>query len=236
MKAGKPKKKGRRCIRTLTVDDHALVRDGMTTILQADPEIEMLASACSGQEALDLLATKALENVDVIITDITMEPINGIELLKELQRMKHPARCMVLTMHTGQKILREALEADAWGIVLKDSGFREIKEAIKSIGNGRRYYCEPVTKLIIETFMRQGGDGGASTLPEPSVQFTNREKQVLKLVADQLDNHEIAKALYISARTVETHKYNMLQKTQSKNLAGLLIYALRNGLVGVNDS
>lgn len=211
-------------ITILLVDDHPMIRDAMSLYFSKSEEIEILAEANNGKEALDLLEEKQF---DLVITDIAMPEMNGVEFLTELQSRGVEQDVLVISMINEVSQVKKMISLGANGYVLKNSPKEEIMEAIKAIKNGETYYSKEVYEIIM----------GQLTGRKPKQRLTveiplsRREKEVVKLVMDELTNQEIAEKLFISVRTVEAHKRNILEKTGCKTVAGLAIYAIERGIV-----
>ncbi|WP_421879344.1 response regulator [Marinoscillum sp.] len=211
-------------ITILLVDDHPMIRDAMSLYFSKTEEIEILAEANNGKEALELLEQKEF---DLVITDIAMPEMNGVEFLTELQSRGVEQDVLVISMINEVSQVKKMISLGANGYVLKNSPKEEIMEAIKAIKNGETYYSKEVYEIIM----------GQLTGRKPKQRLTveiplsRREKEVVKLVMDELTNQEIAEKLFISVRTVEAHKRNILEKTGCKTVAGLAIYAIERGIV-----
>ena len=208
----------------MLVDDHPMIRDAMSLYFSKTNEIEILAEANNGKEALDLLKEKQF---DLVITDIAMPEMNGVEFLTALQDQNIQQDVLVISMINEVSQVKKMISLGAKGYVLKNSPKEEILQAIKSIRSGETYYSKEVYEIIM----------GQLTGRKPKQRLTveiplsRREKEIVKLVMDELTNQEIAEKLFISVRTVEAHKRNILEKTGCKTVAGLAIYAIERGIV-----
>ncbi|WP_258097187.1 response regulator transcription factor [Marinoscillum pacificum] len=211
-------------ITIMLVDDHPMIRDAMSLYFSKTNEIEILAEANNGKEALDLLKDKQF---DLVITDIAMPEMNGVEFLTALQEQNIQQDVLVISMINEVSQVKKMISLGAKGYVLKNSPKEEILQAIKSIRSGETYYSKEVYEIIM----------GQLTGRKPKQRLTveiplsRREKEIVKLVMDELTNQEIAEKLFISVRTVEAHKRNILEKTGCKTVAGLAIYAIERGIV-----
>lgn len=211
-------------ITIMLVDDHPMIRDAMSLYFSKTNEIEILAEANNGKEALDLLKEKQF---DLVITDIAMPEMNGVEFLTALQDQNIQQDVLVISMINEVSQVKKMISLGAKGYVLKNSPKEEILQAIKSIRSGETYYSKEVYEIIM----------GQLTGRKPKQRLTveiplsRREKEIVKLVMDELTNQEIAEKLFISVRTVEAHKRNILEKTGCKTVAGLAIYAIERGIV-----
>ncbi len=208
----------------MLVDDHPMIRDAMSLYFSKIEEIEILAEANNGKEALELLKE---HTIDLVITDIAMPEMNGVEFLTALQEQNSNQDVLVISMINEVSQVKKMISLGAKGYVLKNSPKEEILTAIKAIRNGETYYSKEVYDIIM----------GQLTGRKPKQRLTveiplsRREKEIVKLVMEELTNQEIAEKLFISVRTVEAHKRNILEKTGCKTVAGLAIYAIERGIV-----
>ena len=211
-------------ISILLVDDHPMIRDAMSLYFSKTDEIEITAEANNGKEALDLLKDQLF---DLVITDIAMPEMNGVEFLTSLQEQGSEQDVLVISMINEVSQVKKMISLGAKGYVLKNSPKEEIMTAIKTIRNGETYYSKDVYEIIM----------GQLTGRKPKQRLTveiplsRREKEIVQLVMEELTNQEIAEKLFISVRTVEAHKRNILEKTGCKTVAGLAIYAIERGIV-----
>tara|TARA_B100001245_G_C22728297_1_gene353665 strand:+ start:20 stop:667 length:648 start_codon:yes stop_codon:yes gene_type:complete len=211
-------------ITIMLVDDHPMIRDAMSLYFGKTNEIEILAEANNGKEALDLLKE---QQFDLVITDIAMPEMNGVEFLTALQEQNIQQDVLVISMINEVSQVKKMISLGAKGYVLKNSPKEEILQAIKAIRSGETYYSKEVYEIIM----------GQLTGRKPKQRLTveiplsRREKEIVKLVMEELTNQEIAEKLFISVRTVEAHKRNILEKTGCKTVAGLAIYAIERGIV-----
>lgn len=211
-------------IKIAIVDDHKIFRDGVTSIIEDEDGLEMIWSASNTTECINELNTSI---PDVLLMDISLGEESGITLTKMLMQDNPDLCILTLSMHHEDNYIVKILEYGAKGYLLKDAGSDEMIRAIKTIYNGNTYYSSHVSNILIK-HITQG------TKPsEKSNEFslTKREIEVLKLIAEEYSNPEIAKELFISIRTVDTHRRNLLDKLDAKNTAGLVKYAIKNGLV-----
>ena len=207
--------------RVLLADDHAIVIAGLSRLLE--PEFELAGTAEDGQ---DLLERSAKLRPDVIVADISMPLLNGIEAVRQLRKSGSRAKIIILTMHTDAGLATEALQAGASGYLLKHSAAEELTAAIREVLKGRSYITPAIAKEVLDALMRGGASDG------PSVRLTPRERQVLQLIAEGKTAKEIATILKISTRTAEYHKYNIQDKLGLRTTAELTQYAIRHGIAG----
>jgi DNA-binding NarL/FixJ family response regulator len=210
--------------RVLLADDHAVVRRGLRMVLDAQPDLQVVAEAGDGIEAVQ----RALgQDVDLAILDITMPRLTGLHAARELHRRRPQLRILILSMHENERYLHEALKAGASGYVLKTLADRDLVEACRAAMRGEKFlYPGAMTPLIADFLHRAHRE-----LPLREDPLTPREQEVVKLVAEGYSSKEIAEALVISAKTVERHRANILEKLQMRDRVELTRYALRRGLI-----
>ena len=211
-------------IRVLIADDHEVVADGLAHLLRALDGIEVVGIARSGREAV----RRAVElDPDVIVMDSEMQDLNGIEATRQLRDRSHGARVIILSVHAEIVHVVRALRAGAAGYVPKRSAGRDVVEAIKTVHAGRRYLHPTVAQDVVE---RMVGDG---EVEDPLAVLSARERQALQLIAEGKTVAEIAVALSLSPRTVETYRARMMEKLGIRDVAGLIKFAIRNGLTSL---
>jgi len=208
----------------MIADDHKIFRDGIISIMEDVDDIDIIQSASNGHEVLALLSKR---QPDVILMDISMEGISGIELTKVVKEKYSSIQVLMLSMHSESSYIIKSLEAGALGYLLKDAGIIEVIAAIRAVTSGNTYYSQQVSAIFFQYISK----GSQTQKLIKGTQLTPREIEVLKLIADEYSNPEIAKELFISIRTVDTHRRNLLDKLGAKNTAGLVKYALKKGLV-----
>jgi len=208
--------------RILLADDHAMVRRGLRLVLDSEPDLEVVAEAGDGAEAVEL----ALEEpVDLAVLDVTMPRMTGIQAAGELNRRKPELRTLILSMHDNEQYFFEALKAGAAGYVLKASADRDLVEACRAAVRGEPFlYPGAVTALIRDFLAREDQNGDLEPL-------TTRELEVVKLIAEAHSTKEIAEILVISPKTVERHRANILGKLGMRDRVELARYAIRRGLI-----
>ena len=211
-------------IRVLIADDHEVVADGLAHLLRALDSIEVIGIARSGREAV----RRAIElDPDVIVMDSEMQDMNGIEATRELRERSHPARVIILSVHAEIIHIVRALRAGAAGYVPKRSAGRDVLEAIKTVHAGRRYLHPTVAQEVVERMVEDG------EVDDPLAVLSARERQTLQLIAEGRSVAEIAAALSLSPRTVETYRARMMEKLQIRDVAGLIKFAIRHGLTSL---
>ena len=213
-------------MKLLLVDDHKLIRDAIRSYLEGDDEFEIVEEAGNGQEALVLL--KSIK-VDVVLMDIQMPVMNGIDCTKKIKELYPDTHVLSLSMLKDNQFIKQMLAAGATGYILKNSGEEEVKKAIRTVNNGETYYSAEVAEIVMQSMMK-GGNIQRSNKLVVDLPLSSRETEVLYLIIKEKTNQEIADELFISPRTVDAHKRNLLEKTGSKNIAGLVLYAIEKNL------
>lgn len=216
-------------IKVLLVDDHKIVRDGIKLMLQPQAGIEVVAEAENGDEVLGLLEE---QTVDVVVMDINMPEMDGISTTKQVKEKYPLIKILALTMSSDDSHIRQMVQAGASGYIMKSAGRDELKTAIHDVMKGKHYFSDQATQSIMMDLVK---NKGKSVDPEP-IHITERELEVLQLIVKEFTNQEIAKKLYISPRTVDAHRRNLLQKTGARNTAGLVKYAFTHNLIHDSNS
>jgi DNA-binding NarL/FixJ family response regulator len=209
-------------IRVVLADDHALVRAGMRSLLTGMAQVQVVGEAASGEEAL-VLAER--ERPDVVLMDIAMKGITGLEAAARMRDQYPEVRVVILSMHSGEEYVLQALRAGAIGYLLKDAATGELELALRSVMRGESWFSPAVSRQVVEGYVqRVGGEAAADVL-------TARQREVLRLVAGGKSTKEIAYDLNLSVKTVETHRAQIMERLGIRDVAGLVRYALRTGLV-----
>jgi two-component system, NarL family, nitrate/nitrite response regulator NarL len=222
VKKEKPKK-----IRLLLVDDHPIVLDGIKSHLCAQPDFEVVGDATNGQDAL---RKAKLTLPDVVLMDISMPHMNGIEAMINLRKQVPNAKVLILTMHDSKEYIAQVVRSGARGYLLKDSAPAELVGAIKAVHAGEVYFSPSVSKVLIEEM----ADGNKRSLDAPvPPPLTDREREVLSLIAEGLLNKQIADRLGIGVRTIETHRERIMRKLDIHTVAGLTKYAIARGMTSM---
>jgi two-component system, NarL family, response regulator NreC len=212
-------------MRVLIADDHAIVRRGLRSLLESDPTVTVVAEACDGLEALQLAEAC---RPDILILDIGMPRLNGIEVAARVHRLPAPARVVVLSMHADEAYILRALDAGASAYLLKDATDEDLLPAVRAVAAGRRFFSPSVSALLVEDYVHQVHAKG---LTEPYDLLTDREKEVLQLLAEGHSNKEAASVLGVGLSTVETHRANLMQKLNLHNTAEIVLFAVRRGII-----
>lgn len=213
-------------IKILLVDDHAVVRMGLTMLLNKNPEIEVIGEASEGNEGIK----KALKlKPDVVVMDLSMpHGKDGLSATTELKKLMPNVNILILTMHNDEEYLFRAIQAGASGCILKSAPHDELMSAIEAVSIGDAYLHPSATKRLMEEYLGSMKQDSSNTYNL----LSDREKEVLTLIAKGYSNKEIAEQLVISVKTVETHKGNLMEKLQMKTRPELVEYAVKKGLLG----
>lgn len=211
--------------RVIIADDHAIMRDGLRALIETDEGVEVVATVENGREAVD--AVRA-HNPDLVLMDLAMPFMDGLSAIRELARRGVQAKIIVLTMHKTEEHIRAALEAGASAYLLKDASRAELLMAMRTVLSGKTYISPAVADRIVTRYLDRDGGGTVRSLSDT---LTAREKQVLKLIAEGCRNREIAEALFLSVKTVEKHRANVMRKLDLHNIAALTSFAIENNLV-----
>lgn len=209
-------------LRILLVDDHALVRAGMRSLLREIAGVEVVAEAADGVEALRLAAE---QRPDVVLLDIAMKGMNGLDAAARLREQLPLAKVIVLSMHTSEEYVLLALRAGAAGYLIKDSATSELELALKAVARGETYLSPAISRQVVDGYVQRVG---AAAAPDP---LTPRQREVLKRIAEGRSTKEIAYELKLSVKTVETHRAQIMERLGIRDVAGLVRYAMRAGLV-----
>jgi DNA-binding NarL/FixJ family response regulator len=210
--------------RVLLADDHAVVRRGLKLVLDAEPDLEVIAEAGDGAEAVE----RALaEDVDLAVLDVTMPRLTGIQAARALARQKPELRTLILSMHDNERYVFEALRAGASGYVAKSVADRDLVEACRATMRGDPFLYPGAVKALIREHLERAREGEALT----DDVLTPRESEIVKLIAEGHTSREIGELLSISEKTVERHRANVLEKLGLRDRVGLTRYAIRRGLV-----
>jgi DNA-binding NarL/FixJ family response regulator len=210
-------------IKVLLVDDHQLIIDGLKSLMKNAGEIEIAGTANNGREALRVLE---ILTIDVVLMDIDMPVMNGIDALKEIKKGKPAIKVIILSMHDESGMIKNLLALGADGYLLKSTSQDELISAIKKVSDGNKYFSTEVTLSLLN------GSQSNSQLPKQQAEIlTTREEEILKLIAEGYSNKEIGTRLFISHRTVDTHRTNLMKKLNTSNIAGLISYAIKSGLI-----
>lgn len=211
-------------IRVLLADDHALVRSGIRALVQALDNLEVVGETGDGREALALIAKL---RPDIVLMDISMPGLNGLEAAARVTEDFPGVRVIILSMHASEEYVLRALRAGAAGYLLKDMGPVELELALKAVAAGGTYLTPSVSKHLVEDYVRRAAGESSA----PLEQLTSRQREVLQLIAEGHTTKEIAGKLNLSVKTAETHRTQLMQRLDIHDVAGLVRYAIRVGLI-----
>ncbi|HBA61462.1 MAG TPA: DNA-binding response regulator [Elusimicrobia bacterium] len=210
----------------LICDDHKIFREGLRALLEKQPGVKVVGGARDGLEAVKLARELA---PDIVIMDISMPGLNGIEAARKLAKVKKSARVIALSMHNDRKYVTEIIKAGARAYLLKDSAFEELMDAIKAVSCGRFFLSAGITSIVLDDYIK-----GPSRDPRSAFTLLSaREREVLQLLAEGLRTKEISQKLSLSVKTVETHRKKIMEKLGIQSIAGLTRYAVKEGLVSL---
>lgn len=206
------------------VDDHQIVLDGLQALLSQVPGIVVVGEANSGEE---LLRSLEFLTVDLVILDVHMPAMDGVEVCRLIRERYPDIQVLALTMYDDLGVLQSMMRAGATGYVLKNTSRQELLEAIRVVTQGKKYISQKAKQRVEETTQNRP----ASDQPAPPAALTSREREILALIAEGFSNMEIGDQLHISHRTVDTHRTNLMKKIGVRNIAGLIRYAFRHGIL-----
>lgn len=216
--------------RILIVEDHTLLRAGLSSLLSQDPDIEIVGELDNGLDAIRSIGTLMPH---LVLMDLTMPGCNGIEAIEEIKKRNPKIRILVLTLHRNEEYIHESLRAGTDGYILKDASFDELRVAIRSVLNGKTYLSPDISNKVVNGYL---GSGKSSRTASVWEKVTHRERQVLKLVAEGKPNKIIAEYLCLSIKTVEKHRSNLMNKLDLHNASALTTFAIEKGLVDTDRS
>lgn len=211
-------------IRILISDDHQLFREGIANLLSASPRIKIVGQAENGQEAIN----KAKElKPDIVIMDLSLPIINGVDATRILHKELPQTKVLVLSMHAEKNYIKEALEAGAFGYLFKDCTYDQLIEAINTVYQGKKYLSDKITEVLIQDYLNK------EVVSASSPELSERESEILKLIAEGKTTREISDLLFISVKTVGTHKQHILENLELKTTADIIKYAIKKGIVSL---
>jgi len=213
----------------ILVEDHLVVRNGIKLLLDTQDDIQVVAEADNGQEALKLLAEN--RSPDLLITDINMAGMDGLQLAQILHEKYPGIKVLILSMLNSIENVVDAFDKGVKGYLVKNVGYQELLFAIRHVADGGRYLSEELSMLLLDKFVNQPNRNKASQSLQRELDLTERELEVLQLISEGFTNLQIADRLFLSKRTVEGHRQHLIDKLDTKNSASLIKYAVKNGLV-----
>ncbi|HLI86368.1 MAG TPA: response regulator transcription factor [Bryobacteraceae bacterium] len=212
-------------IRILLADDHIVMRDGLRALLERQPDMAVVAEAADGRECVQLAEE---QTPDVVVMDIGMPNMNGIEATRRITSAQPRCAVVILSMHQDESYILRALKAGAKGYLLKDSARSDLLEAIRAVARGRAFLTRKISRMLQEDYVRQLENRG---LDDTYELLTDREREVLQLIAEGKTAKEVANVLNISPTTVETHRTHIQEKLGLHSVAELVLYAVRKGII-----
>jgi RNA polymerase sigma factor (sigma-70 family) len=228
-------------MKVLLADDHRIVREGLKSLLEAQDDMEVVGEAGDGRQALEMAAR---HEPDVVVMDVAMPQLNGIEATRRLISDQPETKVVALSMHSDRRYVAEALKAGASAYLIKDGAFDELVSAIRAVVANKVYLSPRVAGVVVDDYVRrlpgenranpdEDGNGGAGAIPSAFQKLTPREREVLQLMAEGYATKEIASRLHVSVKTVETHRRQLMEKLQLYSVAEVTKYAIREGLTSL---
>jgi DNA-binding NarL/FixJ family response regulator len=218
-------------LRIFIADDHEVVRKGLISLLEAQSDWQVCGEAADGREAIEKAA--ALKP-DVMILDIGMPSLNGLEATRQILKTNPNARILILTLHDSDSVVREVLNAGARGFLLKSDAARDLVAAVEALRRDKTYFTSKVAAMVLEGYLKGGGNSAPSSAPQIGRnRLTPREREIVQLLAEGKSTKEVAVTLGLSVKTAETHRSNIMRKLQIHSVSDLVLYAVRNNIVHV---
>lgn len=216
-------------LRIFVADDHEVVRRGLVALLQAQADWEVCGEAGEGREAVE--KSQKLKP-DVVILDIGMPSLNGLEATRQILKTNPQTRVLILTLHDSDQVVREVLNAGARGFLLKSDAARDLVAAVEALRREKTYFTSKVAAMVLEGYLKNGTGAAPVSAPTRS-RLTPREREIVQLLAEGKSTKEVAVALGLSVKTAETHRSNIMRKLELHSVSDLVLYAVRNNIVHV---
>jgi len=213
-------------VRILIADDHEIVRRGLRALLESQPEWVVIDEAVHGREAVEK-ASKL--HPDVVVLDISMPQLNGLEAARQILKEMPKTEVLILTVHESEQVVREILKTGARGYVLKSDAGRDLVSAVRALSEHQVFFTSKVAEMVLTGYLQR--DASAPEEIEPGLPLTSREREILQLLAEGKSNKEVAKVLYLSTKTVETHRASIMRKLRLHSVGDLVRYAIRHHIV-----
>jgi len=214
--------------RILVADDHEVVRKGLVALLQQQSNWEVCGEAADGREAVE--KTRELKP-DVVILDIGMPSLNGLEATRQILKLDPQAKVLILTLHDSDQVVRDVLNAGARGFLLKSDAARDLVAAVEALRRDKTYFTSKVAAMVLEGYLKGGAGPAPATIGRN--RLTPREREIVQLLAEGKSTKEVAVVLGLSVKTAETHRSNIMRKLQLHSVSDLVLYAVRNNIVHV---
>ena len=215
-------------VRLLVADDHEIVREGIRTLLEAQPGWHVAVEASDGRQAVE----KAKEtNPDVAILDIGMPVLNGLEAARQIIKNDSRARVLILTVHESDNLIRDILDAGARGYVLKSDAGRDLIAGVNAVRSNKTFFTAKVAQIVLDGYLDGNKPNGQETIPSSGTRLTPRQREVVQLLAEGKSSKEVAVALGLSVKTAETHRANIMRRLDCHSISELVCYAVRNNII-----
>lgn len=214
-------------IRILLADDHTILREGIRSLIESEPDMSVIGEANDGHTAVKLASQL---KPDIILMDLAMPLLNGLEATRQIKKQNPQAKILILTMHENEEYIRQVLVAGAMGYILKDAAARELLGAIRSVFKGEVVLSPAITRLVVSDYLRWGDISPT----EPSDGLTDREREILQLIAEGYTNKQIAQILSISIKTVQAHRLNLMKKLDLHDRGELIKYAIQKKIIDIS--
>jgi DNA-binding NarL/FixJ family response regulator len=212
-------------VRIVLADDHTIMRHGLRLVLERQPDFAVIGEASNGREAIDLVIR---ETPDVVIMDIAMPLLNGIEATRRITEERLKTAVVILSMHADEGYILKALRAGARGYLLKDSADADLIQAVRAVTAGKAFFSPAVSKVLADDYLRQMRQQGVD---DPYDLLTPRERELMQLIVELKSTKDIAALLNLSPHTIDTHRANLMQKLNVHSTAELILYAVRKGVI-----
>lgn len=215
--------KGKEMVKILIVDDHKIVRQGLKSLIENNPDYTVVGEAGNGKEAIDMTSEY---KPDIVIMDVSLPEITGIDATRRILEMLPETKVIALSMHNDRQIIQDMLLAGAVGYLLKESAYEELMKAVTVVSAGQIYLSQTISDLLVRDYVYRlrNSDGGLLSL-------TSREKEIWTMLAEGMSSVEVAEKLFLSPRTIDTHRKNLMDKLGTDNIAGLVKIAIREGII-----
>ncbi|HZW39932.1 MAG: response regulator [Syntrophothermus sp.] len=219
-------------ITVVLADDHTLVRAGIKSLLQSIPGFSVIGESDNGRDAIKLVESL---HPDIVLLDIAMSELNGLEAAARINKESLSSKVIILSMHASEEYVLQALRAGASGYLLKESAPTELEIALRAVARGETYLSPTISKHVVDDYLRRVSSGNSSTEktiePFPHEQLTPRQREILQLIAEGNSTKEIAAKLNLSVKTIETHRMQIMERLGIRDVAGLVRYAIRAGII-----
>lgn len=216
-------------MRIFLVDDHQIVKQGIRSLLKKEPKYDIVGESASGE---DLLSVLGKQEIDLVISDITLDGISGIELTKKIRKATNGSvKVLIMSMHSDNYHINQCFEAGAHGYLLKDFAESELFIALEKIMKGEIYTSKTISNILATNYINRQFSGKATSVPK--LEITKREKEIIELISTGLSNKEIAEKIKLSISTVDAHRYNILKKLDVRNTAEMIMKALKLKIIDV---